>query len=201
MSLTEPTIRRRKKSTLRKAQLVELAAQIFVERGYRETGIEAVLKQAGLTGPALYRHFSSKQEILDTICLSAGQAMAEMAHSVQEEPGLLPRERMVRLIERRLDFLFSPAGNASFLAMTQRAHLSAESRAQLEQLQREFGSVFFECIRGFRPELSPEDGKMIFYAVQTMVIYGIWRSRARGLMSDAEYRVVLEKMIWNTLMA
>jgi AcrR family transcriptional regulator len=88
-------IRKRKKSASRKAELLEIAAKIFAEQSYKETGIESILKQAGLTGPALYRHFSSKQEILDTICIASMQRGLKEALDVQSEPDLRVRLRMV----------------------------------------------------------------------------------------------------------
>lgn len=199
--LIETVVRRRKKSASRKAQLIDMAAQIFMEKGYKETGIEAILKQAGLTGPALYRHFTSKQEILDTCCLQAGQKMVDIAHLVAEEDGLAPRERMGRLIQMRLDHLFGPDGTSSFLAVMQHAHISETARTQLGEMQNQFGCVFSGILQGIRPELSTDERDLVFYAVQNMVLFGIWRSRMRGLVSDDEYRDILETMIWDTLEA
>src|SRR3546814_17092676 len=90
---------KRKRSASRRAELLEIAAKIFAEDGYKETGIESILKHAGLTGPALYRHFSSKQEILDTICIAYMQQGLNEALEVQSEPGLSAEAR--RPEERR----------------------------------------------------------------------------------------------------
>lgn len=41
-------------------RLVEVAAELFGERGYEATSVEAVLQQAGVSRGSLYHHFASK---------------------------------------------------------------------------------------------------------------------------------------------
>src|SRR5690606_9708054 len=48
----------------RKEQLAAVAAKLFCERGFHEVGITDIAAAAGITGPALYRHFADKQAIL-----------------------------------------------------------------------------------------------------------------------------------------
>ena len=77
------SLRQNRRSPSRRAQLIEVATKLFLEKGFKETGIETILSQAGLTGPALYRHFSSKQEILDTICINAAQRTLHLCIEIE----------------------------------------------------------------------------------------------------------------------
>src|SRR3546814_17611791 len=78
---------KRKRSASRRAELLEIAAKIFAEDGYKETGIESILKNAGVNGPALNRHFSRKQENLDTIFIASMQQGLNQALEGQSGPG------------------------------------------------------------------------------------------------------------------
>src|SRR5436190_23645374 len=54
----------------RKAQLAAVAAELFRARGFPGVGIKDIADAAGVTGPALYRHFADKQAILAYVVLS-----------------------------------------------------------------------------------------------------------------------------------
>jgi AcrR family transcriptional regulator len=48
----------------RREMILEAAAQLFFERGFAGTGIDEIGAAVGVTGPAFYRHFESKQDLL-----------------------------------------------------------------------------------------------------------------------------------------
>lgn len=68
MDSVTPSPQRRPRD--RKAQLAALAAGLFRERGYHGVGINDIAAAAGVTGPAIYRHFADKQAILAYVVLS-----------------------------------------------------------------------------------------------------------------------------------
>ncbi|WP_216898236.1 TetR/AcrR family transcriptional regulator [Nocardia alni] len=51
----------------RDQSILEAAARLFAERGFAGVGVDALATEAGITGSAVYRHFSSKDEILATL--------------------------------------------------------------------------------------------------------------------------------------
>lgn len=198
--MAQAVVRQRKRSPDRKAQLTEVATKIFLEKGFKETGIETILKQAGLTGPALYRHFSSKQEILDMICINAAQRTLRLCFEVEHESAK-PKDKLATLISRRLDYLFGPQGGESFLGVSQRAHISDEARDRILAMQREYGDIFSDLLKAVRPDLNDSERRLTFFSIQNMMLYSIWRARERALLSDDEHKALLEKMVWSTIMA
>ena len=54
----------RQNSTIRKHQIVEAARGLITEKGMDAVTIDAIADAVGLTEGAIYRHFSSKQQIL-----------------------------------------------------------------------------------------------------------------------------------------
>lgn len=45
-------------------RILETASKLFYEQGYNSTGINQVIKEAGIAKASLYAHFSSKEELL-----------------------------------------------------------------------------------------------------------------------------------------
>ena len=50
-----------------KERIMEAALELFAQNGYLGTSMNDIAKQLGITKGALYKHYSSKQEILDSI--------------------------------------------------------------------------------------------------------------------------------------
>ena len=48
----------------RREHLVTTALRLFAEGGYHGTGIDAILKRAGVSKKTLYNHFRSKEELI-----------------------------------------------------------------------------------------------------------------------------------------
>src|SRR3954453_7021487 len=53
----------------RREQILRAAAQLFAERGSRAVGVDDVGAAGGVTGPAIYRHFASKDAMLAEMLL------------------------------------------------------------------------------------------------------------------------------------
>ncbi|WP_329246371.1 TetR/AcrR family transcriptional regulator [Actinoallomurus sp. NBC_01490] len=47
--------------------LVEVATELFADRGYEGTSIEAVLEHAGVSRGSLYHHFASKERLFEAV--------------------------------------------------------------------------------------------------------------------------------------
>ena len=50
-----------------RGQLVAIAMRMFAERGYEDTSIEAVLREAGVSRGSLYHHFASKEALFEAV--------------------------------------------------------------------------------------------------------------------------------------
>ena len=50
-----------------RAQLIAIATRMFADRGYEDTSIEAVLREAGVSRGSLYHHFASKEALFEAV--------------------------------------------------------------------------------------------------------------------------------------
>ena len=60
----ERPVRTRLRSSVRRKELIAVAANLFASRGYYAVTVDDIGDAVGLTGPALYRHFASKEALL-----------------------------------------------------------------------------------------------------------------------------------------
>ena len=66
---------------VRRRQLVELAEQLFAERGFARTSMEELARRAGVTKPVVYELFGSKDGLFG-VCVD--RAIQRMAASIAE---------------------------------------------------------------------------------------------------------------------
>ena len=81
----------------RRMQILTVAARLFVEQGYRATSLQDVADLLGVTRPALYYYFGSKEELLHAILSFAqdvNEATTARVFASTEDPAL----RLARLI-------------------------------------------------------------------------------------------------------
>lgn len=80
-SMTTQTERSRAKAT-RRASLLHAAAELFAHKGYRGASIEDLGAAAGVSGPAVYRHFSGKQAVLAALLLGVSEDLLSGGRAV-----------------------------------------------------------------------------------------------------------------------
>jgi AcrR family transcriptional regulator len=61
---TSPPREPRRRDPHRRQRILTAAAELVAERGYHDVGISEIAAAAGVTGPAIYRHFDNKSAVL-----------------------------------------------------------------------------------------------------------------------------------------
>jgi AcrR family transcriptional regulator len=96
--------RRRMRAPERRAQLLDVARKVFGNSGFHAVSMEDVAKEAGITKPILYDHFSSKKELYLAL-LDAD--LADLHDKVKEalDSPVGNRERIRRSFQAYFDFV------------------------------------------------------------------------------------------------
>ena len=61
----------------RRRQLLDVALQVFAERGFHDASMNDIAEAAGVTKPVLYQHFRSKRELFGELLSDCGNALQE----------------------------------------------------------------------------------------------------------------------------
>ena len=61
----------------RRRQLLDVAQEVFAERGFHATSMDEVAEAAGVTKPVLYQHFDSKRRLYRELLEDVGQQLLD----------------------------------------------------------------------------------------------------------------------------
>ena len=99
--------------TPRGAQILRSAAQLFAKRGFHGVSISELGAAVGISGPALYRHFASKEALLSRMLvevserlLAGGTSLAAHGPLRRDLQRWLARARHAGLYDESIEALF-----------------------------------------------------------------------------------------------
>ncbi|MFM9593816.1 TetR/AcrR family transcriptional regulator [Streptomyces scabiei] len=100
--MAEKDTRQNRSNTRRRIQ--EVALELFAERGYEKTSLREIAEALRVTKPAIYYHYQSKEEILESIFQGVGRPVAEAIEWAREQPRTLETKReLLRRYEAALN--------------------------------------------------------------------------------------------------
>jgi AcrR family transcriptional regulator len=152
--------------TPRRQQILSTAADLFAARGFHGVSMGDIGAAVGVSGPALYKHFAGKEDILGQCLLHASDQLLAGARELLSDDGGRPGpgaaaaapaaealEALEALIARHADFaLDSPA----LIVVQERewGALGTDTRAQVRKRQLAYVDVWCDALRPLRPDLS-----------------------------------------------
>ena len=90
-----------------KDKILEEALKLFAQSGYMGTSMNDIASKLGVTKAALYKHYKSKQEILDSIIDKMNELDMERVKRYEMPEGYLVDEQEVEEFDRQLMMCFS----------------------------------------------------------------------------------------------
>jgi len=141
-----PTVRGR----ARRERLVAATASLVAERGYHQVGVDEIGAAAGVSGAAIYRHFSGKQELLVAVIERAVDALMGEARRIAAESSS-PGEALEALIGAHVDFAMTET--ALITVYDQEAHnLDEAPRRRLRRQQRAYTELWIDVLARLAPD-------------------------------------------------
>src|ERR1700709_1878335 len=89
--------------TQRREQILATAAQLFAARGFHGVSVADIGAACGISGPALYKHFPSKDAVLAEMLVSISERLLDVG---RQRSGAAPdaRAALAALVEWHVDF-------------------------------------------------------------------------------------------------
>lgn len=134
MEDSDPKRGRARRSPSRRQLILTEAAGLFRARGFHAVGIDDIGAAAGISGPGVYRHFESKEAVLEALIDVAQTRLTDGAERIIEE-GLPPRETLVRLIRWHVEAVLDDPTVIAVYFLEAR-HLKPEGRLRLQRRER-----------------------------------------------------------------
>src|SRR5262245_49440755 len=129
----------------RREQILAAAAELFARHGFHGVGIDDIGSAVGISGPALYRHFRSKDAMLGEMLTSISEVLLEGGQARVTRPGTA-EEILGELVSFQVDFALD---NPALITVQERnlGNLTDPDRRRVRALQRRYVEVWVEAIR------------------------------------------------------
>lgn len=146
----------------RRSQLLAAAEQLMADRGYLAVRLEDIGAAAGVSGPAIYRHFAGKEALLvellvgiSTRLLTGGAAVVAGARDANAA--------LDGLIEFHLEFAL---GEPDLIRIQDRdlGNLPAGAQRQVRRAQRRYVEIWVSVLRNLKPGLAESDARVMAHA-------------------------------------
>src|ERR1700746_1456406 len=137
--------RRSRLKSDRRSKLLAAAERLIAERGYLAVRLEDIGSAAGVSGPAIYRHFPNKEALLaellvdiSTRLLAGAQAVVSGAADIEAA--------FDGLVCFHLDFRLS-APDLIRIQDRDLAHLPERAKRQVRKAQRQYVEIWVDVLR------------------------------------------------------
>jgi AcrR family transcriptional regulator len=160
---TAAETRRSKAKSDRRSQLIAAAERLVAERGYLAVRLEDIGAAAGVSGPAIYRHFPNKEALLVELLVGISTRLLAGARNVVDHAET-PADALDGLIDFHLDFAL---GESDLIRIQDRdlGHLPVPAKRQVRKSQRQYVEIWVQVQRDLDPTLGEEDARLMAHAI------------------------------------
>lgn len=109
-------------SAERREQLLEVARELFAERGFEGTSVEEIAARSGVSKPVVYEHFGGKEGAYAVVVDREVQRLHGAIRGALTTPGAGPRELLERGAMALLDYIEQRPDGFRILSRDSSAH-------------------------------------------------------------------------------
>lgn len=181
--------------------ILTTATKLFLEHGFGGTSTRDIAKQIGITQPALYHHFSDKEELyLDVLTELCGKVRQE-TNKVLRKTDLDPEERLLQICKVYLKY-----HPLSIYAQYQAALRQLTSSSQ-HKLNMIFAMDYLEPLSEFfkmadvdlRPDLMPKEAAELLIASIAPLFGTFQQIGGRSLNAEQRQRLIIDSVMTGLL--
>ncbi|MFC4536794.1 TetR/AcrR family transcriptional regulator [Sphaerisporangium dianthi] len=137
----------------RRREILDAAAALFAARGFHGVSIEEIGGAVGISGPALYRHFSGKESLLAEMLLDISERLrtSAMERATRAADG---QEALDALLAGQIDFALD---HPALITVHDRelGNVPESARRQIRRLQRLYVEEWVTVLSELYPRVPP----------------------------------------------
>jgi AcrR family transcriptional regulator len=137
--------RRSRLKSDRRSKLLAAAESQIAQRGYHAVRLEDIGSAAGVSGPAIYRHFPNKEAMLVELLVGVSTRLLAGARSVVVA-ARTTQDALDGLVDFHLDFAL---GEPNLIRIQDRdlAHLPDRAKRQVRKAQRQYVEIWVNLLQ------------------------------------------------------
>ena len=179
----------------RREQILAVSARLFAERGFHGVSVHDIGAACGISGPALYRHFAGKDDLLaQSLTAISERHVAEANHRVQANSN--PTEALDSLIKWHIDFAVT---HPELIVIQDRewSNLTEGAQRRVRELQLTYIDSWVSVLRQLRRDIDAAEARA---AIQAM--FGLLNSTPHSArISEERMRQLLTRMARSALLS
>jgi AcrR family transcriptional regulator len=146
----------------RREQILAIAAELFAEKGFHGVSIAELGAACGFSGPALYRHFRSKDAVLAEMLVSISDELLSVGRQ-RVRDAASPTEALEALIDWHVTFALD---HKALIVVQDRdwSALPLEAREKVRDTQRKYVEVWVKQLRTLDDSLTPKEARASVHA-------------------------------------
>jgi AcrR family transcriptional regulator len=177
----------------RREQILATAAELFAARGFHGVSVADIGAACGISGPALYKHFASKDAVLAEMLVAISERLLAVGRE-RSEAASGPRAAVVALVDWHVDFALR---DRPLIVVQDRdwESLPDDARERVRSLQREYVDLWADRLREVHSGLRPDSARAMAHAA-----FGLINSTPHSaLLTDVRMRELLSQMAYAAL--
>jgi AcrR family transcriptional regulator len=178
----------------RREQILAAAAELFARRGFHGVSIDDIGAAVGISGPALYRHFRSKDAMLGEMLTSISEYLLTGGQRTLDTHAE-PDRALTELIRFQVDFALD---NPALITVQERSLgiLTEPDRRRVRAMQRRYVELWVRTIMTMVPDASEPGARAAAHAVFGLINstpHSAYLDRAQ--MSQLLYRMSMAALV------
>jgi AcrR family transcriptional regulator len=153
----------RRRTAVRRLELINAAARLFASRSYYAVTVDDIGEALGLSGPALYRHFPSKEALLVAVFDQVIEQQSERLHEALAEAGD-PRAALESMVGSHVEFAVEQRENMAVWRQ-EFHHLPEADSWRLRRAQRLYVEEWVHIVHELRPDLNDASVRALVHGV------------------------------------
>ncbi len=179
------------RSERQRMQLLTAAAKVFASKGFANTAVEDVVKEAGMSRATFYIHFQDKDDLLGELYDTGANALIRnIKCAVQNIKD--PLKRLEKSFEAYV-FMLTHGGDVARVVVSEVAAGGPKMLERRDRVHREFMEMFRKLGSEVMPaaklqkiQYSDVTLRAMIAGIEAVVFNYLWRGESRKLITEAK---------------
>ena len=162
----------------KRERILAVSSELFAEQSFDNVSMNAIGAALGVSGASVYRHYSSKLDILYTALLRAADALQlSLPRALSDASG--PRHALEAVLTSYVDVMLNHP-NITQLLTTEVIGLPARQQSFIRRIQHDYVAEWRLLLRSCRPTLTERGALATVHATLTVINDQLWVRRFSG---------------------
>lgn len=185
----EPTLSARPVPASRRESILRMAAKLFADAGFATITVADIGAACGISGPALYHHFASKEAMLGEMLVSISEHLLRRGHEIVAETPE-PVDALHALVDAHAAFATSRPELIT-VQFRDLVHASPADQKTVRRLQRSYVELWVDTLIRGRPGADVAVARAVVHAT-----FGLLNSTAHATVEATD---LLGELAWRLL--